>query len=236
MPPLTLTPIGVVHSPFREKFGIPRQPSLVPSATGAIELLPPFDDPAAVAGLEGFSHLWVIFVFHHNRDRDWRARVRPPRLGGNRTLGVFATRSPYRPNPLGLSVLPLLGVDLNRGVRLQVGGLDLLDGTPVVDIKPYVPYTDRLDARGGFAATPPAGALAVRWSAAAGQALAELPVAEAGHLRRLVQEVLTLDPRPAYRQEGPDAHTYGMRLGDWNIRWRVADAEVEVVEVAAAAG
>src|SRR3954463_4060851 len=133
--------IGIIHSCFKEKFGIPRQPGLAPLATAQLELLPPYDNRAALEGLETCSHIWLQFVFHANKRDAWKPKVKPPRLGGNKSLGVFATRSPTRPAPIGLSVVKLDGISEADGkLFLNLSGIDLLDGTPVLDIKPYVPY------------------------------------------------------------------------------------------------
>lgn len=149
--------LGIIRSPYKEKFAIPRQPGLVKSARARLELLPPYDQPDVLRGIEQFSHLWLSFVFHQTMAQGWHPTVRPPRLGGNERVGVFATRSTFRPNPLGLSVVELHGVGRERGkLWLELGAVDLLDGTPVVDIKPYIPYADSLpDARGGFAPEAP---------------------------------------------------------------------------------
>jgi tRNA-Thr(GGU) m(6)t(6)A37 methyltransferase TsaA len=213
--------IGMVHSCFKEKFGIPRQPGLVPAATARIELLPPFNRPEALSGLETFSHLWVLFVFHHRRRITWQPRVRPPRLGGNRRLGVFATRSGYRPNPLGMSVVKLNRIKQESDrIELHVAGIDLMDGTPVLDIKPYLPYSDSLpQAEAGFAASAPATHPDVRFSAQAEDYLASLDPAVSDSLRELIIQVLAQDPRPAYLEQGE--RTFGMHLCDINLRWQV---------------
>ncbi len=232
--PPSLPPVGRVHSPFREKFGIPRQPGLVPAARGHIELLPPCDDPRAVEGLADFSHLWVIFQFHAVPPGRWQPQVRPPRLGGNRRVGVFASRSPFRPNPLGLSVLPLERLEAGAdGVRLHVRGLDLLHGTPVLDIKPYLPWADAVpDAAAGFAAPAPPPALQVRFSARAERDLARHQPACASDLRALVTQILQQDPRPAYRRGQADDRPYGLRLYHFDLRWRVAGDTAEVLALA----
>lgn len=154
-------PIGVIRSCFRQKFGIPRQPRLVPAARATLELLPSYAQPEAVRGLEGFSHLWLLFVFHGIPAGHWQPTVRPPRLGGNQRMGVFATRSSFRPNPIGLSAVALERIEISAGrVVLHLAGVDVLDGTPVLDIKPYVPYADSIpEAVGGFANEAP-GAVA----------------------------------------------------------------------------
>lgn len=224
-----LQPIAIVRSPYREKFGVPRQPGLVEAACGHLEMLPGFDMPAAFDGLEGFSHLWVIFGFDRSGER-WSPRVRPPRLGGNASLGVFATRSPFRPNGLGLSVLRLQGIRTEGGVRLDVAGLDMVDGTPVYDIKPYVPYADCPRAAShGFADAPPVAALPVTFS---DRAESQLEAVETGtQLRELIVQTLALDPRPAYRRDEPAGRRYGMQLMDWDVRWQVEDGQVTVSEL-----
>lgn len=154
---VTFEPIGVIRSCFREKFGIPRQAGLVAEAPATLEIMAPYNRAEAFRGLAEFSHVWIVFLFHDiNRD-GWRPTVRPPRLGGNKRVGVFATRSGYRPNPIGLSAVALEKITQESGkLRLHLTGGDFLDGTPVLDVKPYVPYADRLPAAtGGFAAAPP---------------------------------------------------------------------------------
>lgn len=222
--------IALARSPYREKFGIPRQAGLVAAAEGWIEMLPPYDATEMFAGLQDFSHIWVTFVFHAARAQGWRARVRPPRLGGNQRMGVFATRSPFRPNHLGLSLVELLQIEPGSGLRLKVAGLDLLDGTPIVDLKPYVPYADsRPDARAGFAAEPPAAVLEVVFSSAVEQALARRPDGEA--LEALIAQTLTLDPRPAYQADRDGDREYGSILVDVDVRWRVRAGIAEVFEL-----
>lgn len=220
----TFDVIGIVHSPFKEKFAIPRQPGLT-STPAIIELLPPYAVADAVKGLEAFSHIWISFVFHGVTDREWKPLVRPPRLGGNEKLGVFATRSTHRPNPLGLSVVALEKIDVRDGVKLHVRGIDLLDGTPVLDIKPYVPYVDSVgDARSGFAPDKPQR-LTVRWQPDA------LAIAEkiSKEFRAMVEDILAYDPRPAYQDE--PGRVYGVRLGDVNVRFRVGKDEIEIVDI-----
>ena len=226
----TFTPIGIVHSPYREKFGIPRQSGLVEEAISTIELTPPFDRAEAVRGLEQLSHVWVLFVFHQTMREQWKPTVRPPRLGGNERLGVFATRSPFRPNPIGLSSARLLGIEQTDGqLLIKLAGLDLVDGTPVLDIKPYIAYTDsHVDANSGFASNRPA-VLNVVWSDDALQVATTYENQHAGFIQ-LVEQVLAQDPRPAYVADD-EQREYGMQLYDANIRWRLAGDNIEVLNV-----
>jgi len=230
----TLSPIGVIESDYPDKFGIPRQPGLAPAARASLVLAPPFDDPLAVRGLEAFSHLWLTFVFHESPER-WTPLVRPPRLGGNAKVGVFASRSTHRPNRLGLSLVELLAIDTRRGVRLTLAGADLVSGTPVLDIKPYLPWAEsRPEARAGFAPEAPPQ-LAVAFNDEAAATLAERP--DGDSLRELIIQVLAQDPRPAYRK-GAEARTYGVRLRDVDVRFRALAAgestRMEVVAIVAA--
>ncbi len=209
------TPIGYLRSPFREKFGIPRQAGLT-NVEVWLEILPPFARDDAFEGLEAFSHIWLQFVFHRARREQWKPRVRPPRLGGNRRVGVFASRSPFRPNPIGLSLVRLLAVERGAGVRLRLAGADLLDATPVLDIKPYLPWADSVtEANASWAGSPPAR-LAVRFAPAAEAVLARDPSAPD---REQLSEILSLDPRPAYHSLS--ARQYGMRFGEYEIQWHV---------------
>lgn len=211
----SVTPIGFVRSCFKEKFAIPRQPQLAPAARGVLELVPPFDQAEAVQGLEQVSHVWLLFLFHQALEDKPRLKVRPPRLGGNQSLGVFATRSTHRPNGIGQSVVRLERVEAGR---LWLSGIDLLDGTPVLDIKPYVPYADRVaDASNRIAEAAPA-LIPVEWEDAAliqareHQARLEQP------LVALIEQCLAQDPRPAYQEPGPERR-YGARLWDVDVHW-----------------
>ena len=157
----TVAPVGIVRSCFKEKFAIPRQPQLAPAARGVLELLPPFDQGDAVEGLEQVSHVWLLFLFHQALEDKPRLKVRPPRLGGNKSMGVFATRATHRPNGIGQSVVRLEGVEPGR---LLLSGIDLLDGTPVLDIKPYVPYADSIAGASNQMANAAPVAIAVQWA------------------------------------------------------------------------
>lgn len=225
--------VGVMHSCFMAKFGVPRQPGLIQEATGYIELRPPYNQPNTVRGLEDFSHIWVLFVFHHNIREGWKATVRPPRLGGDKRIGVFASRSPFRPSPLGLSVLELLNVELkDHGIiRLHVKGQDIVNGTPVVDIKPYVPYTDALpDAHGGFASSSPDGnALPVMVSKEAERHFEQLERRGLKSFRELAKRVIAADPRPAYQRE--EGRVYGVFLSGYEVVWKIVDDKALVTEI-----
>jgi tRNA-Thr(GGU) m(6)t(6)A37 methyltransferase TsaA len=221
----SVQPVAVMRSPYKEKFGIPRQPGLV-DVECRVELLPGFDLPEMLEGLEGFSHLWLTFVFHACVAQGWRPRVRPPRLGGNERVGVFASRAPFRPNHLGMSVVELLGIASGDGLALRVRGADLLDGTPILDIKPYVPYVDAIpDARAGFAPEAPVRALSVVFARDALDALAL-----DADLQRLIEAVLAQDPRPAYQADDP-LRVYGVRLAEVNVRFRISGHTAEVLAV-----
>ncbi len=216
----TFPAIGIIHSCFKEKFGIPRQPGLAPLATAELELLPPYNDPDALDGLEGCSHIWVQFVFHANSRSEWKPKVKPPRLGGNKSLGVFATRSPTRPAPIGLSVVKLDCIAERDGkLLLQLSGIDLLDGTPVLDIKPYVPYVDLVpEAINSFAdAAPPL--IPVEFSDETAAFCSNYRQKTQTDLARLIRQVLQQDPRPQYQQPEPN-RIYGMKLLDFNVRWQ----------------
>lgn len=217
----TIEPIATVLSPFTTKFGIPRQPGLVTEAISELKLLPPYNRPEAVAGLEQSSHIWVEFIFHQSpssQGENFRPSIRPPRLGGNKRMGVFATRSPVRPNGLGLSVAKLERIDTTDGVSLVVSGLDLLNGTPVVDIKPYVPYADIIDnAHNDFAAQAPT-TLTVNFNDDARTQAQNYSAPHGTDLRVLIEQILSQDPRPQYQQPDPDRR-YGMNLYDLDVHW-----------------
>jgi tRNA-Thr(GGU) m(6)t(6)A37 methyltransferase TsaA len=227
----TFAPIGHIHSCFKEKFGIPRQPGLVPEAHGTLEIFPPYQRIEAFRELENFSHIWIIFIFHQCRQKNWRPTVRPPRLGGNRRVGVFASRSGFRPNPIGQSVVELLNIENRRdGLWLHLKGIDLLDGTPVLDIKPYLPYADQVsDARSAYAQTPPSS-LSVEFSAAADQACRRLEGPSYPQLRRLIVNIIAQDPRPAY-VENHQSKTFGIRLWDLNIRFQAEERTMQVISI-----
>jgi len=224
--------IGTIHSPYKEKFAVPRQPGLIQDGGGELHLHAPYNQPEAVRGLENFSHLWVMFIFHQTMDGGWRPTVRPPRLGGNVRTGVFATRSTFRPNPLGMSLVELKGIHCQgQSVILQLGSLDLVDGTPVVDIKPYLPFAEsQPDARAGFAQHAPEADMPVAFLPQAEQQLAE-NARKYPHLRRFITQVLGQDPRPAYRKGEAAERDYAVRLLEFNVRWRVVGSLNQVLSL-----
>ena len=218
-----LTVIARVRTDFPEKFGLPRQSGLGDAILGRVEFEKPFDTPDALRGIEQFSHLWLIWGFSAVPDRDtFEPLVRPPRLGGNARVGVFASRSPFRPNRLGLSLVRLVRVEEEQGrARLIVSGIDLMDGTPIYDIKPYLPYAEAVpDARGGFADAHRDDRLEVDFPPAL---LADIPEEK----RAALLQALALDPRPAY-QDDPE-RVYGFLFAGRNVRFRVAGGRLTVV-------
>ena len=221
MPSSVLQPIATLRTPFAEKFGIPRQSGLVPEAEGIVEFLPEFAAPEFTRGLEAFSHVWLITGFHKNPPWTGSAVVRPPRLGGNERVGVFASRSPNRPNGLGLSLVKLLAVESGK---LRVAGVDAVDGTPVYDVKPYLPWAESVPtATADWAPEPPD---------ARDDARIEIPAAIETHLgpetAELVRKLLRLELQPAYQESG--TREYGMTIAGWNVRWRGIGDRIEVFE------
>ena len=224
----SVSPVGIVRSCFKEKFAIPRQPHLAPAARGVLELLPPFDQGEAVAGLEQVSHVWLLFLFHQALEDQPRLKVRPPRLGGNRSMGVFATRATHRPNGIGQSVVRLEAVEPGR---LLLSGIDLLDGTPVLDIKPYVPYADSVAGAVNQMASQAPAAITVQWSEAALCQAREHASRLAEPLVELVEQCLAQDPLPAY-QVPPAERIYGVKFWDVQVRWHYPQPDrIRVLEI-----
>jgi tRNA-Thr(GGU) m(6)t(6)A37 methyltransferase TsaA len=226
-------PIGTIRTPFTEKFGVPRQPLLVPGARGVIKLNPDPRFLEAVHRLDSFSHLWVLFVFDRFEGQDWRARIEPPRANGPRNVGVFASRSPRRPNPIGMSVVKLDRIDREAagGLEILVSGVDLLDRTPILDLKPYLPYADSVPTANPGWATEPIERHAVAFEPHAAAALDP-------EKRKLIQEMLSLDPRPTSQRRampaGDPAHfgkLFRFRVADMDIEWRIEASGMRVMQI-----
>lgn len=216
---VSLEPVAYIHTDFPEKFGIPRQAELIQELPGTIVFCPPYNKPGILKGLEQFSHLWLLWGFSENQNT-WSPTVRPPRLGGNAKLGVFATRSPYRPNPIGLSVVRIESLADNNVIHVR--GIDMMDKTPIYDIKPYVPYSDAvLNARGGFTDEP----LPKKEVLIPDTISLSLP----DKIRSLLVRLLEIDPRPAY-QHDPD-RIYGMYYANYHIHFQVRGDTIFVTDV-----
>ncbi|XQW86586.1 tRNA (N6-threonylcarbamoyladenosine(37)-N6)-methyltransferase TrmO [Thalassotalea piscium] len=228
----SFNPIGIVNSPYKEKFAIPRQPGLVSAAHGSISLINDANNQELLRGLSDFSHIWLIFVFHGTQAQGWKPLVRPPRLGGNKKMGVLATRSTFRPNPIGMSAVKLDNITYdNQQVNLHISGLDLLDQTPILDIKPYIPYSDAItSAQAGFANEAPSQLLTVNFSEQATNVLKQQ--LDYPNLRTFISQVLAQDPRPAYKKQTDDEKIYGILLYHFNIMWRLNSAsEILVIDI-----
>lgn len=217
--------IAHIHSDFPTKFGIPRQSGLVESLKAKIVFEPEYRNSDALRGMDEYSHLWLIWEFSEAKRDTWSPTVRPPRLGGNKRMGVFATRSPYRPNPIGLSCVKLEAIDFatENGPVIIVSGADLLDGTPIYDIKPYLPFADsRPDAIGGFADTVKGDQLQVQCSE---EVMLQIPKQH----RQAVIDILAQDPRPHYQQD--PTRIYGMEYANMEIKFRVEDTTLVVCKI-----
>lgn len=227
-----VSPVGFVRSCFKEKFAIPRQPHLAPAARGVLELVAPFDQGEAVQGLEQVSHVWLLFLFHQALEEKPRLKVRPPRLGGNQSMGVFATRATHRPNGIGQSVVRLDKVEAGR---LWLSGIDLLDGTPVLDIKPYVPYADRVDDATNQMAGAAPQLIPVQWQDEALIQARQHALRLGEPLVELIEQCLAQDPRPAYQIPSPERR-YGAQFWDLDVRWHYPSVGlIRVLEVVLAA-
>lgn len=220
---LAIEPVAYIRNGYREKFGVPRQSGLAPSVKSVIEFCGEYRDENCIRDIKQYSHLWLIWGFSENK-REWSPTVRPPRLGGNKRVGVFATRSPFRPNSLGLSCVRLESVKKGqKGNELIVSGCDLSNGTPIYDIKPYLPYVDSIpDARGGFSDDHKNHTVAVRIPSSVRDALTSVQIEN-------ITELLSLDPKPAYQNDGN--RIYGLAFDDLDIRFKYADGGISVVEV-----
>lgn len=226
---ITIEPIGYIKSPFSEKFTVPRQSSLVSHGEFFIHFYKPYDNPQAFIGLEEFSHIWLIFEFDKIPQKEFAPMVRPPRLGGNEQKGVFATRSPFRPNRLGLSVVKLIKViNQNNKITLQIEGADLVDGTPIIDIKPYIKFVDSIEnAQSGFAKEAPQK-LVVNFLEIA---LEKINNTKIPQFKELIIDVLSQDPRPSYKKNETSDRVYGVLLYNINVLWKVKNNEIIVIDL-----
>ena len=225
---MNIKPIAHVRTCYEEKFGVPRQSGLVGEAWGQLVFEPEYRQLDAIRGLDEFSHLWLVFIFHHTSHKEWKPTVRPPRLGGNQKVGVFASRSPFRPNPIGLSCLKIEKIDLLDPLApiIHLSGVDVVDGTPVIDIKPYVPYADCLpNASEGFAQGPPPP-LALHWQN-------DMDANIDSATKRLIEKSLSMDPRPAY-QNDDQQREYGCLINGLNVRWTVQNNTVLILSCSCA--
>ncbi|RUO42294.1 tRNA (N6-threonylcarbamoyladenosine(37)-N6)-methyltransferase TrmO [Pseudidiomarina aestuarii] len=227
-----MEPIGYVESPYPQKFAVPRQPGLVTAAVASIRLQGPYAHPDCVRELSTFSHIWVLFLFSETLASGWKPLVRPPRLGGNVRTGVFASRATYRPNGIGMSVVPLQGIrHTSSATYIDVLGSDWVDGTPVIDIKPYLPYAEAIpQAIAGYADSRPTSALTTVFTQEAQHQLGQFE-AEYPQLALLIEQVLAQDPRPAYKKQEHQNKVYGMTLYDINIQWRVENEQNIVMSI-----
>ncbi len=224
----SIEPIAYINTPFRQKFAIPRQSLALSPAVGEVTFCEHIDASQALEGIEAFSHLWLLFIFHQNIAQGYKAKVRPPRLGGNKKIGVFASRSSFRPNGIGMSLVKNLG--LHNGV-LKVAGVDLVNNTPIIDIKPYLPYADAIvDARAGYAQHSPDPTLGVSFSPQAAKTLRNIE-REYPDLCELITAVLQQDPRPSYKKDKDDSKHYFVQLYHFDIQWHVIGQHAEVIEI-----
>ncbi|NVD07291.1 tRNA (N6-threonylcarbamoyladenosine(37)-N6)-methyltransferase TrmO [Vibrio sp. JPW-9-11-11] len=226
----SVEPIGFIESPYKEKFAVPRQPKLVPTATARVRLVGHANSPESIRGIEQFSHIWLLFMFDQNLAAGWKPTVRPPRLGGNERVGVFASRSTFRPNGIGMSAVKLTATSQQGDqIYLDLGNVDLVDGTPIIDIKPYIPYSDSIsDACGGYAEHEPE-TLPVSFSTQALDVLSARPQREIE--TQVIEQVLAQDPRPAYKKSKPDNKEYAVNLFDLNVKFTVSSNLVTVTAI-----
>jgi len=236
---VNIKPIAYIESPYKEKFAIPRQPGLVKEAKGKVFLIDEANNIDLVRGLEQFSHIWLLFIFNATQKQGWKPLVKPPRLGGNKKMGVLATRSTFRPNPIGISAVELNNIEVlkhkndKQQIILHVSGIDLLDRTPIVDIKPYLPYSDLIThSTANFAQNEPEQSiLGVKFSKKVENGLQKYSN-QYPDLALLIKQVLEQDPRPAYKKNKKDDNVYGMVLYNLNIQWKISEKYwIEVIEI-----
>lgn len=240
MQSFTFNLIGYVQSPFKDKFGVPRQPGLASEAKGILKFSSNPDIKTALKQISEFSHIWIVFVFHDHGGNKWKPSIRPPRLGGNVKVGVLSSRSPHRPNPIGISAVELTKVDLEAkgGPELHVNGLDLIDETPILDIKPYIPYADSIpDANAGWASEE-IQRYPVIFSETAEKDLSHVPLDQQQKLRDLALQILELDPRPAFKkrqfpanEEKTWGQNYGITVLDYDVKYTISDGKFIVSQI-----
>lgn len=225
------TSIGTIHSCYKEKFGIPRQPALV-SSPATIEIESCYSNDDAFRELETFSHIWIVFVFHGITNNQWKPTVRPPRLGGNQRIGVFASRSMFRPNPIGLSVVELKNIErVDNKIILNIIGGDFLDLTPVLDIKPYIPYADSVATlQAGYAIEKPKIKFNVNFTAEAKSEIRDVQD-KYPQLEKVIIEILQLDPRPAYQDKKQIKEEFAIKLYDFDVKWKVENTCITVIKL-----
>ena len=226
----TFETIGIVHSCYKDKFAIPRQARLVPAATASIELLAPYNNIEITKGLEDFSHLWLSFIFHKHVGKGWNTTVKPPRLDGKQRFGVFATRASFRPNPIGLSLVELDCIEQKKDkVFIHIKGADLMDQTPIIDIKPYVPYSDSIpDAKGGFTDQIKEQSLHITFSE---KAEYDCRIAEQSYpdIKKFINQLLALDHRAYYYKKIDKI--YSTKVYDFDLKWRITGIDVQVISL-----
>ena len=227
----TFEAIGIVHSCYKEKFGIPRQAGLVSSATATIEFFKPYNHPDMFKGLEDFSHIWLSFVFDQHLNKGFNKLVSPPRLNGKEQFGVYATRSPYRPNPIGLSVVQLDHIELkDETVFLHIKGADILDQTPIIDIKPYIQYADSLEnTNTGFTSTIKEQPFIIQFSEQANKQILQAEE-KVPNIRQFIKELLTQDPRPHYTKS-LKSH-YFTKVYGYDLHWEINNLDIQVLSLA----
>lgn len=240
LPRFDFEAIGIAQTPFTQRFGIPRQPGLVPDAKGILKINGHPDFQYALKRLEEFSHIWVVFVFHAHGGNKWKPTIRPPRLGGKEKVGVLSSRSPHRPNPIGLSVVALEKIDYKAkgGPELHVNGVDLLDGTPILDLKPYIPYADSVPHANSGWAHEDIKKTEVIFEPEALEKIHEIEKNGYPDLKNLVEQLLTIDPRPGFqkRELPPDAEQsqgkdFGLLVKDYDVKWKIQDQKFVVYDL-----
>ncbi len=236
-----MDPIGVIKTCFSEKFGVPRQSLMIQEARGILKLKPVPDYRTALNHLEGFSHIWVVFVFHQNEEK-WHPTISPPRIGAPRKVGVFASRSPHRPNPIGMSAVKLEKIDFDApgGIEIHLSGVDILDGSPVLDIKPYLPFADSIPEAASGWATGEIPCYSVEFSPESRQSIENYSQTRHPRLKELIKEMLEWDPRPTSQRrampiENPECEgmRFGFRIFDFDVQWEVRNGGILVRELVA---